>query len=1166
MGSVLVATMVQGDVEAQPPGKLHPFFTKGSAKDPASAPSTTAADADADASDPGEDGRRTKRRKTDSLVGQDAPEPKKPRQKRRNGGAGATSMDGTIAAQLTRLAPATAATVPPTTRPDGDAAAQPALSPVPTNSAPMQAPAVQDTAKPAKKVLKYNPKTGTLGSPPRPKNKRSASLIALIRYGRDEQSRVFIGDKITQILAGELKVLSPLEEKPVKTGPDGDKGSSAKQVPVEKSAHPFFSGKMRQTLPDASEPAQPPKKTSAASHTVLTSTPVSPRRARNSLYLSKPGRPPQFGIRSLGTKVPGAMPPMWPAAGMSHVRGEGLSPAMAGMQLGGQASKKSKGQATAITNSESIVTHLVGLLDLESVRLDLPADDNSFPAAPAELRLPKRRFESGRKLQAWIRKQLGAASLAGLAGVDDSSHDELSNDARPVLHPAVNRHFHSLETQLSAFDTSSCECLAWTQKYAPVAATQVLQSGKEMHLLKQWLLAMKVQSVETGGDASGDKSRGKSEGAPKKKKRKNKLDGFVIDSGDEEGELDELSDHDGDGEYVRSGLEKRSVIRSGDVGKKDPSRLKNTIVISGPHGCGKTAAVYAVAKELGFEIFEINSSSRRSGKDILERVGDMTRNHLVQQHRAQAGDFAGDGDEAVNDVQSGKQGMMTSFFKPKPAASGNRPIKRGAKEKAADISSKAASCKSQKQKQSLILLEEADVLYEEDKQFWATLMSLMGQSRRPFVVTCNDESLIPLQSLGLHGIFRFSAPPIDMAVDVCLLIAANEGHALKRAAVASLYRSRGEDLRATITELNYWCQIGIGDRKGGFDWFYPRWPKGCDLDKKGDVIRVVSEESYLGGMGWIGRDLIAATPDKLAAEEEIIRQSWDSWQAGLGGGLDTQVMEAPADAAPQSTDRPKQGFAILEAYDDFCDALSAADVCSGGAFATALQERMDPSLPALASGVREDFIIGRILLEAEPVAPPVCPHAAMCVSMQSLARGVLAGSSEQATGSAGAAAIDEGRATSMLDALFRARRPQLTRMGMAMAFDAIAVSPKAQPATHLDPSVFDRTMTLITLDVAPWIRGIVAFEHQLRQDRRKLSSLLSDGGGRKRMRTTRSAISALEGGERRLTRRERYFGNCLTTDVVLRTGAASFGEALVPRAREGDAEAPADCASPAESP
>ncbi|ODA77057.1 hypothetical protein RJ55_07575 [Drechmeria coniospora] len=1160
--------MVQGAVKGSSSEKLHPFFLKGAGRDSSAASSadstlasTQPVTLDGSRQDSLEDGGRRKRRKKTSAKDQDEDDPEASHQAQRRGSekSGEPLMDDGMTGHQVALDPPSSITDLPTatqtaarlpTPPSTDSST--AMPRIPLGmSNPSDRQSASDTepgnATPLKqRVLRFNPKTGTLGAPPKPKQERSPSLLVIIRYGRDEEDRKRMGDKVTQILDGKLQILDNPTKKRGGTTCTKSEAPSTKEPITQKSTHPFFSSKPKQPPPEQAGSFPSKDKSSALS------TPSTSGEKPKAFAADTPGRPLQFGFKSSGAKLPRAINPMWPAAGMSHVRGDEPCTTNAQRPLHkAETSRKSKGQVTTISLGESILSRLLDHVDLDAVRRSLPTDEDSFAPAPAGLRLPKRRFESGRQLRRRIQRQL-SKSVAALSMADDSSHDELSGNPQQTIHPAIRHHYHSLETRLSALDMSSCEGLSWTAKYCPTTAAQVLQTGKEAAKLKQWLEAMKVLSVDTGGEVA---SKSKSDGAPKRKRRKNKLDGFVVDSDEEDGELDELSNDDEDDasdESLAAMGVRKSLIQSLGVSAKSSKdqRLKNTVVISGPHGCGKTAAVYAVAKELDFEVFEINPGSRRSGKDILERVGDMTRNHLVRHHRTQSTAAASDDDiddKVAEEIKSGKQGTVATFFKQKPPAAAGKQGKRREKE---SPGRGPTSSGLNSQRQSLILLEEADVLYEEDKQFWATVMAMMVQSKRPFIVTCNDENLVPLQSLSLHGIFRFQAPPANLAVDLCLLIAANEGHALGRAAVESLYRSRGNDLRAAISELNYWCQIGVGDRRGGSDWFYSRWPKGSDIDEHGDVVRVVSEGTYLAGMGWIGRDLVATASGRLAMEEEFMHQSWDSWKVDMGDWLALLDLRAPALAASRAPS-PSQGRLVaLTAYDNFYDSMSAADVCcSGRAFGTMLQEQLDPTLPALPSKTKDDFTIGQTLLEVDMMSSSTLSNAAISMSLKYLGREILGRSMaglDSTADSSSLRAVDEPKAISLLDSFFRTNRHQLTRLDVAGAFDPIAVSSKAQPSSHLEPSVFDRTMKLILLDIAPWVRGIVAFDDQRMQERKKLSNLLSQGGKTKRMRTTRSAYSALEGGERRLTRKERYFGHGVSTYMVMRTGAKSYPHDYVP--------------------
>ncbi|KAH8847943.1 hypothetical protein MCOR29_009954 [Pyricularia oryzae] len=753
-------------------------------------------------------------------------------------------------------------------------------------------------------------------------------------------------------------------------------------------------------------------------------------------------------------------------------------------------------------------------------------DTDRFTPAPRELRLPQKHCESGRKLQERIRSQLKTLEF-NLGTV---------------------RFFESISSSLAAHDRSQCESQAWAQKYAPASVSDVLQAERETSLLKEWLVALQVQSVDTGADAAPGRGKGGPKGidAGQKKRKRRKVDNFIVSSDEDDNELNELSEPETESSLpVTGGFSRRTVIRSSNgasskAGKEMP-RLKNAVVISGPHGCGKTAAVYAVAKELGFEVFEISPGSRRNGKDILEKIGDMTRNHLVQHHQASA-ITPGDEDACVpiddsvaNEVQSGKQATMGSFFKtntkakptpkPQPAPNPAAPTKQSEIKKAP----------SKIQKQSLILLEEVDILYEEDKNFWTTVMGLMAQSKRPFIMTCNDESLVPLQSLDLHGIFRFNPPPIDVTVDRLLIMAAHEGHALRRDAVESLYVSRGHDMRASIADLNYWCQIGVGDRRGGFDWFYLRWPKGVDQDEAGDIVRVVSEDTYQEGMGWLNRTPEKGAQEGCHGEEALMKQAWDHFGLDIGLWQDSQAMQLWAENCSGSGDRScAERLAALEAYDSFTDVMSIADLSSAMETISSKELSIDATLPPLPAKAREDFTLGRILIEATPVTSYDALDNAISVCLKAMGKQELRQTrtnQELSSGQDGLAPLEEDQAIPAIRNHLNGpslAAPAVNRLDFAIAFDPIAVSEEAAaagPSSHLDPSVWDRTMKIITLDVAPFVRGIVAFDNHLQQQRMKLSNLMSQGGAgpKKRMRTTRAAYSAMEGGQRSTTRAEKWF-------------------------------------------
>ncbi|KAK4198057.1 hypothetical protein QBC40DRAFT_284441 [Triangularia verruculosa] len=1037
-------------------------------------------------------------------------------------------------------------------------------------------PATGATAPKPKKLLLFDPKTGTIGPPPEPKvaqppkkrGRKPKSMVVVIKYGTDLENRTQIGTRINAILSSTVADLAPdskclqasAPEKPFSKAPETVTAASS-----SKSTHPFFLGKAnnkKDAVPEDAKPSEPSSPRVSTKSKIFGSTPFSPKKPRPA-PASKASLP-QFGVKNLGLKFPGAKQPPWPWQGMVHVRGDQDRPEVAGSsqahatndKASPLAARKSKGHSVKVPVSESILDLAAQTLNIQAVADNIRnINTDVVIPPPPELRLPLKHFESGSKLQARVLPELKTfrSSTPSKKGAQRRLFAEDAEEK--ILPPAqLSRLFKLISSSLSAFDRSQCETANWTQKYAPTCAVEVLQPGQEAFLLKEWLQTLVVQSVDTG--SKDEKVSPRTKAKQGKKKRRRRLDGFIVSSDDEEYGLDDLSGDEAD--WTASGARgilKKTVIRSLSLGKGE--KIANTLVISGPPGCGKTAMVQAVANELDFEIFEINSSTRRAGKDVLAKIGDMTRNHHVQQHQSGSSGDKNDPaeeDETANDIKSGKQSTMASFFKPKATAAAKPKTSATAPDDTPALKDvKKASNRSQRQ--SLILLEEVDVLYEEDKQFWTTVVDLITQSRRPFVITCNDETLVPLHTLRMHGIFRLSPPPRDLAIDRLVLIAANEGHALRRQAVETLYDSRNCDLRAATMDLQYRCQIGVGDRRGGFDWFYPRWPKGVDLDENGEVVRVVSEGTYQPGMNLLVRDgIVNAKSTPLYAEEEFVEQAWDSWDVDLGNWEDSLRLNTWAEKIKPISSTPGGRLGALEAFSEMAEALSMADVCSLGSFAAYKEESMDATQPELSEKAQNDFVQGLSYLDS-PCATHYnslvtsVPSTIKCLAKASLRTRMEVLQSHSADE---LCPLTEPQAVQCLQASFTSPTPgtmEITRIDFAFAFDGIAVSDSSSaPASYLDPSVFDRTLKLIVLDVAPYVRGIVAYEQSLQKQRLKMSNLVSEGGkatqGTKRMRTTRAALSAMEGGSRSSKRGERWFKAELNPYLVARTGGKGWNPGL----------------------
>ncbi|XP_072043237.1 uncharacterized protein [Amphiura filiformis] len=348
--------------------------------------------------------------------------------------------------------------------------------------------------------------------------------------------------------------------------------------------------------------------------------------------------------------------------------------------------------------------------------------------------------------------------------------------------------------------------MQWTEKYQPTCGVEVMGNTVCVKKLNGWLDEWKKKFLKE-----------------KKKMKKQQMKG-AKKSGDKD-----LADSDSDFDMSDDYSDSDSDYSD------DEDFLCNTMLITGPTGAGKTAAVYACAQEHGFKVIEVNASSRRVGRQILADLGEATQSHHVA-------------------TKAGSKTGINSFFTPGPKMSpGKSPKKKKAAEqkkkppipkafanffkvaaaddkKAAKDSSKSKS-KAKKGKEeppavtmvtkkktdvavektipsaSVILFEEIDVVFEEDKGFLAAIASFMETTKRPIILTTSDPQFAA-NFVGNYESLLFKRPSQTLLATHLQLIALAENVFTSPTDMKLVAQHLECDIRKSIIALQYWIISG----------------------------------------------------------------------------------------------------------------------------------------------------------------------------------------------------------------------------------------------------------------------------------------------------------------------------------------------------------------------
>ncbi|KAK5856413.1 hypothetical protein PBY51_008011 [Eleginops maclovinus] len=370
------------------------------------------------------------------------------------------------------------------------------------------------------------------------------------------------------------------------------------------------------------------------------------------------------------------------------------------------------------------------------------------------------------------------------------------------------------------------EDVLWTDKYQPQHSSDIIGNTASVRRLHSWLKEWKLRA---------DREERKYQ---KEKKREESGNDSDWDCGEEDSQNGE-------------------------------DTLCNTMIITGPTGVGKTAAVYACAQELGFKVFEVNASSQRSGRLILSQLREATQSHQVDSqgvnaHKptyfnsystsSSAGSLKpGSSPRKLNSARmvvssprkppqsprGARKGnlaptSLANFFKMGRLTSAETPntkkteLTAASKKavKANDCANKPkdpavdfpAACtpkektseeQSKKTATSLILFEEVDVIFDDDSGFLAAIKTFMMTTKRPVILTTSD----PAFSTMFDGNFEeilFKTPSMLDVSSFLQLLCLTEDVRTDTLDLSALLRLNGCDIRQSLLQLQFWTRSSGG--------------------------------------------------------------------------------------------------------------------------------------------------------------------------------------------------------------------------------------------------------------------------------------------------------------------------------------------------------------------
>ncbi|TPX66008.1 hypothetical protein CcCBS67573_g07957 [Chytriomyces confervae] len=296
----------------------------------------------------------------------------------------------------------------------------------------------------------------------------------------------------------------------------------------------------------------------------------------------------------------------------------------------------------------------------------------------------------------------------------------------------------------------------------------------------------------------------------------------------------------------RGGTRPRKTYAGSSTETPETSVRDRHLRLIGPPASGRSCCIRAAALDCGYDVIEVNAGQKRSGKEVSSLLSEATQSHAVT---LGAGEIASlsSGVEGEGSKSSAARALnvFSALFAPKAkksavpadvkdASSAKKPPSdAGLKKKrrlvidddeespdaaAADTTEQLQQPQQQQSRPSLIVIEDADILFEQhDKGFWAAIWTIVESSKRPIIFVCNDDFAHmdnPNLSTTLVNNFLNSTIPLHFTQPSTTelhcyihLLLLNEGYWMNSAAILELINQNGHDLRKCLNSAEIACRL-----------------------------------------------------------------------------------------------------------------------------------------------------------------------------------------------------------------------------------------------------------------------------------------------------------------------------------------------------------------------